>query len=121
MADRIERLKWRIADLINRLFYRRQCWSDLVDWVLDDAPIRDKGVRGALPWSPISVSCRLDAASAGRCYCGKLGSDGTVLRPGERVCVTRMPGRENDRLCSRPDGHGGMHRCGVVEWGRVDG
>lgn len=119
MADRIERLKWRIASLVDRLFHSRQCWSNLVDWVLNDEPIRDIGVRAALPWRPIGEGCHLDAKAAGRCYCGKLGSDGTVLRAGESVCVTRMPGREMDRLCSRPDGHDGPHRCGVAEWGPV--
>lgn len=116
MADRIERLKWRIAYLIDRLFHRRQCWASLVSWVLNDEPIRDTGIRAALPWKPINEHCRRDAESAGRCYCGKVGSDGIVLGVGESVCVTPMPGREKDRLCSRPDGHDGMHRCGGVEW-----
>jgi hypothetical protein len=119
VADRIERWKWRIADRINQLFHRRQCWADLVSWVLDSERIRDTGVRAALPWRPITETCRKDAIACGRCYCGKLGSDGVVLRANEKVCVTRMPGRDADRLCSRPDGHAGMHRCGGVEWSRA--
>ncbi len=109
-----ERLRWRIADLVNS---RTQCWSDLVSWVLNDEPIRDTGVKAALPWAPIGEGCRRDARQAGRCYCGKVGSDGTVLGSGEFVCPTPMPGRPNDRLCSLPNGHDGMHRCGTVEWG----
>lgn len=115
MADRIERLKWRIADLVNRL--PGQCWADLVMWAMSDEPVRDTGLRAALPWRPIGKRCIEDAQASGRCYCGTVGSDGTVLRRGEAVCVTRMPGRENDRLCSRPGGHEGLHRCGDVEWG----
>ena len=118
MADRIERLKWRIADLLNRL--PGQCWSHHVDWALNEEPMRDTGLRSALPWRPITEGCRKDAEAAGRCYCGYLGSDGTVLRYGQYVCVTRMPGRENDRLCSRPGGHEGMHRCGSTSWGAVN-
>lgn len=113
---RIEGLKWWIASQLNRL--RSQCWADLVSWVLDT---RHGGtdLRGRLPWRPISGMCRRDAEECGRCYCGKLASDGTVLRWSESVCVTHMPGRQNDRLCSRPDGHDGLHRCGGVEWGRA--
>lgn len=115
----MSRLKWRIADLVNRAFYRRQCWADLVSWVLDSKRTRDEGLRARLPWRPINEHCLRDAESAGRCYCGKVGSDGTVLGRGESVCVTRMPGRERDRLCSRPGGHEPPHRCGAVEWEAV--
>lgn len=115
MADRIERLKWWVADLVNRL--PGQCWADLVMWAMSDEPVRDTGLRAALPWRPIGKRCIEDAQASGRCYCGTVGSDGTVLRRGEAVCVTRMPGRENDRLCSRPGGYEGLHRCGDVEWG----
>jgi hypothetical protein len=52
-----ERLRWWIAFQIDRLFNRRQCWADLVSWVLNDEPIRDIGLRGALPWRPIGESC----------------------------------------------------------------
>lgn len=115
---RIESLKWRVATLVNRL--GNQCWSDLVMWAMRDR--RDNkgaGVMARLPWAPIGETCYRDAERAGRCYCGSVGSDRTVLRAGESVCVTRMPGRENDRLCSRPDGHDGMHRCGGVEWSKA--
>lgn len=108
--------RWWIADLVNRIFYRRQCWADLVSWVMDSSRTREKGLRARLPWRSINKHCLRDAESAGRCYCGKVGSDGTVLRYGQTVCVTRMPGRETDRLCSRPGGHEPPHRCGDVEW-----
>lgn len=71
MADRIERLKWRIATLANRL--PGQCWADLVSWVLDSKRTRDPGLRARLPWRPIR-SCRTDLARTGACYCGKLMS-----------------------------------------------
>lgn len=70
MADRIERLKWRIAYLANRL--RGQCWADLVSWVLDSKRTRDEGLKARLPWRPIGESCRKDLARVGCCYCGKL-------------------------------------------------
>lgn len=117
MRDLIERLKWRIAVLVDD-YGRRQCWADLVSWVLNDEPIRDKGLRSAMPWRPITPSCFRDARSAGRCYCGSVGSDGTVLGRGETVCPSPMPGRPTDRMCSRPNGHDGAHQCGGVEWGR---
>ena len=85
MYKTAERLKWRIADLVNQVFHRRQCWADLVSWVLDEEPIRDTGVRAALPWRPITPMCRKDAVSNGRCYCGKLAADGTVLGRGDTV------------------------------------
>lgn len=110
-----ERLKWWIATQVDRL--RGQCWADLVSWVLDSKSVRDPGIRAALPWRPVSEICRKDADMNGRCYCGKLGSDGTALGEGDSVCVTPMPGRPLDRLCSRPHGHDGLHRCGDVEWG----
>lgn len=113
-----ERIKWWIASRVNNL--RNQCWSDLVNWALNDEPIRDTGVKAALPWRPIGESCRKDARQAGRCYCGKVSSDGTVLGRGEFVCPTALPWRPTDRMCSRPAGHGGMHRCGNAEWESVD-
>lgn len=110
------RLRWWVADRVNRL--RAQCWSDLVDWALHDRKDDPgQGLRAGIPWRPIGESCRKDAQSAGRCYCGKVGSDGTVLRYGEYVCPTPMPGQATRRVCSRPGGHDGMHRCGGIEWG----
>lgn len=82
MTSLIERLKWRIADLVN---FRTQCWADLVSWVLDDERIRDTGIRAKLPIRPITETCRKDALACGRCYCGKLSADGGVLRRGETV------------------------------------
>lgn len=77
-----ERLRWRIADLVN---FRNQCWADLVSWVLNDEPIRDTGIKAALPARPITDICRKDAARNGRCYCGKVAADGSTLRRGETV------------------------------------
>lgn len=111
----IEALKWKVAGQLNRL--PGQCWADLVMWVLHRYR-DDPDWRTAMPWRPMREGCRKDAEQAGRCYCGKLGSDGTTLGYGEYVCVTRMPGR-TDRLCSRPGGHDGMHQCGSVEWGSI--
>jgi len=83
MSGRTGRLKWWIAYRLNHL--RSQCWTDLVCWVLRD-PKHDPGLRAALPWRPIGEACRRDAAGRdGRCYCGKLAADGSVLRRGETV------------------------------------
>lgn len=95
--SRRERWKWRLAHLVADRAPRRQCWSDLVDWVVNDSPVRLTGLRYALPWRPIGKSCVADARASGRCYCGTVGADGTVLPRGASVCVTRMPGREADR------------------------
>lgn len=60
---RAERLRWRIAELIERVV-PGQCWSGLADWPL--------GYR-RWPWAPIKrTGCR----QAGGCYCGKLRSGG---------------------------------------------
>lgn len=61
---RVERLRWAIARLLNRL--PGQCWADLVDWTL--------GYQRS-PWSP-QRSCRADLARRGACYCGKLRRGG---------------------------------------------
>lgn len=110
-----EKARWRIADRLNRLL-PKQCWASWVDWAMRE-PRDDPDWRSDVPNRPMGLSCITDARAAGRCYCGTLGSDMTRLKAGETVCVTRMPGSEMTRLCSRPDGHGGMHRCGGVEWG----
>jgi hypothetical protein len=70
MADRIERAKWRVAVIVDRL--PGQCWADLVSWVLDSKHSRDEGLRARLPWRPIQQGCRDDLARVGCCYCGKL-------------------------------------------------
>lgn len=57
----IERLRWRIAALIDRL--PGQCWADLADW-----PLRNRRV----PWAPQRPGCRQDMERLGGCYCGKL-------------------------------------------------
>jgi hypothetical protein len=40
-------------------------------------------LQAVLPPCPIRDTCRADAQRYGRCYCGKLSADGSVLRPGE--------------------------------------
>lgn len=60
-----ERIRWRIAHLLNRL--PGQCWADLVSWVVDMGSI-----RRVSPWSPRGYSCRQDFEQNGCCYCGKL-------------------------------------------------
>lgn len=57
-----ERLRWRIATVLNKL--PNQCWANLVSWALGD--------RGYRPWQPIDSVCRKDVARQGACYCGKL-------------------------------------------------
>lgn len=78
MADRTERLKWRIASIVDRL--RGQCWADLVSWVLDSKRTRDEGLKARLPWRPIQQVCHKDLARTGACYCGKLMSAETRER-----------------------------------------
>ena len=56
------RLRWQIADLLNRL--PGQCWADLALWAAH-------GQR-RLPWSPIGWSCRSDLSRNGSCYCNKI-------------------------------------------------
>lgn len=57
-----QRLRWRVALLADKL--PRQCWANLVDWVLRN----DTGYRTRLPWRPDDGTCRKDPAG---CYCGK--------------------------------------------------
>ncbi|MEU4570811.1 hypothetical protein [Micromonospora sp. NPDC023956] len=56
-----QRLRWRIAHLINRL--PGQCWANLVSFALRDR---------RSPWQPMDSMCRADAARCGACYCGKI-------------------------------------------------
>lgn len=71
--------RWRLAHALNHLFYRRLCWADLVRWAAYNLR-RSRGLRGRVPWWPITDTCRDAALDSGRCYCGKLGPDGAVLR-----------------------------------------
>lgn len=57
----IDRLRWRIAALIDRI--PGQCWAGLADW-----PLRTRRV----PWAPVGPGCRDDLSRNGGCYCGKL-------------------------------------------------
>lgn len=66
MKNLIERQRWRIAALLNKL--PGQCWANLVSWALGD--------QGYRMWQPIDSLCRKDVAENGVCYCGKLRRDG---------------------------------------------
>lgn len=65
MKGLVERLKWRIAELLNRL--PNQCWTGNASWVLGDQ---------RWPWRRIDAACREDAERVGFCYCGKLPRKG---------------------------------------------
>lgn len=68
---RAERLRWWIADQINRL--SGQCWSRLVSWALDGPRRCRRRGDNPLPWRPIDDLCRRDAAeNDGCCYCRKI-------------------------------------------------
>jgi len=62
MTRTIARLRWRIAEALNRL--PGQCWADLAMWAAYS--------QRRLPWSPIGESCRNDLARNGACYCNKI-------------------------------------------------
>jgi len=71
MSRLIERLRWRIAMLLDKL--PGQCWADLVGFALD----------GGSPWQPQGYSCRKDLNDVGACYCGKLRAPETSVHTGE--------------------------------------
>lgn len=61
------RLRWRVITQLNRL--PGQCWAGLVSWGLGSK------TAPRLPWSPVTDTCRRDAAeNGGRCYCSKIRS-----------------------------------------------
>jgi len=60
-----ERARWTIATQVNRLPH--QCWAGLVSWALHGARFSHRFHGNALPWRPISDSCRRDAAADGGC------------------------------------------------------
>lgn len=68
----IERLKWRVAYLLDRL--PGQCWADWVSWVYRDGRgwREERYWRAYAPWWPMGATCREDFARTGACYCGKL-------------------------------------------------
>lgn len=69
---RVERLRWWVADALNRLPSQSragQCWARLVTWALGYTHAPN---TNPLPWRPIDEYCRLDAARTGECGCGKL-------------------------------------------------
>jgi hypothetical protein len=82
MSDLIEKLRWRIVALFNRL--PGQCWADLVSWVLAGRRERREWyLRERLPWRPIQDVCRKDLARVGCCYCGKLRTaESTTVQEG---------------------------------------
>jgi hypothetical protein len=70
---RIERLRWRIARLINALpGPLAQCWPPLWSWVQDGPTDGNR-----LPWARVSPYCRQDRDEIGLCYCGKLRAQST--------------------------------------------
>jgi hypothetical protein len=58
-----DRLRWWIARQLDRL--PGQCRTDLHVWAV-------RGTPRTMPWSPLSIGCRLDVAERGTCSCGKL-------------------------------------------------
>lgn len=69
-----ERLRWRIANLLNRL--SGQCWADLVWWATSTARQNRRKGDSALPWRPVTELCRKGVEETGACYCNKLRRDG---------------------------------------------
>jgi hypothetical protein len=61
----IEKARWRLADLVNRL--PGQCWTRLVGFAMGDS---------RSPWQPQDWMCRDGAMRTGACYCGKLRPKG---------------------------------------------
>jgi hypothetical protein len=55
-----EKLRWRIADLMDRL--PGQCWADLASWALYGPRKVARDGESRLPWRPITAMCRRDAA-----------------------------------------------------------
>lgn len=71
MSSVREQIRWRIANLLNRL--PGQCWTDLVSWALDGPRAARRRGDNLLPWRPITDLCRKDAGeNDGRCYCSKI-------------------------------------------------
>ena len=98
-----ERLRWRLAYLLNRL--PNQCWADLVTWALGWR----EGNRNPLPWRPISEACCKDfAANGSACYCGKLQApDSSPDCPDWTVEELRAIGADMDAAkAERSDGAG---------------
>ncbi|HVQ18903.1 MAG TPA: hypothetical protein VMT27_07695 [Actinomycetes bacterium] len=88
MSTRRERIRWFIANLVNRLPFT--AWCNLVDWALEADPerYRERVVGlGEPPWRLRSALrsgyCRnrsRDFAGNQVCYCGKF-VDGKTRRP----------------------------------------
>lgn len=99
---RVEKLRWRVAELVNRL--PGQCWADLVGWALDGwDPDGEKR-----PWTTPArlAQCQADAARCGSCYCGKIQDEAGVRRWKAEWAV-----RDAHRQGPRPDGSWGC-ACG---------
>jgi hypothetical protein len=86
-----ERLRWKIADLVDRLL-PGQCWAELVSWALDGPRHERRMDRGALPWRPIGYTCRSDLARTSTCYCGALRTD----------IPERLAGQLRTKCCQAP-------------------
>jgi hypothetical protein len=88
----IDRLRWRIANLIDRI--PGQCWADLADWPLGNR---------RLPWAPQRPGCREDMERCGSCYCGKLLRPEALLPihagPGLSPCCWVNPGQVHTLSC----------------------
>jgi hypothetical protein len=65
-----ERIRWRIAYLLNRL--PGQCWADLVSWAIDGPRSARQRGDNWLPWRTITSTCRVIEPPNDRCYCGKI-------------------------------------------------
>lgn len=74
MSSVRERLRWHIANLLNRL--PGQCWTELVCWSLDGMRVSRRNDRNPLPWRPITEACRSGIERNGCCYCNKLKAGG---------------------------------------------
>lgn len=62
-----ERLRWRIAHLLDRL--PGQCWTNLACWA-------GRHDEKRLPWFPVNDQCRAGIERNGSCYCNKLKAGG---------------------------------------------
>lgn len=71
--SRVERLRWRIANLVDKI--PGQCWSDLAEWAGRWTGADDPDHTYGLPWRPQGRTCGLDANRAGSCYCGKIQAE----------------------------------------------
>jgi hypothetical protein len=74
MTTRRERLRWRLAYLLNRVPW--VCWADLVSWVMQTHPALSRSLLECG-----SRSCREEARTHRdrACYCGKFRQPADTL------------------------------------------